>query len=594
MDQLRLLYENKGASIIFGNCANLVYLYSTDIMLLQRISAMCGLYSDELTGAKHPLMSMDHLRYLNKDKGEVLLLLERARPFVGYLPDISAYPVSPTQHVNVCERERQTLNPIDFQEIVNKQKRELMEKKMAEENGKSKSDEVLPFGCEPGEMELSVVDLNKDEMNGREKKGTPIIPPEDIDRMIAEIDRKIAQLEEEERLENDQKMKRLNFNGVMQDEKGNRFIRFRDGHIETPKTVEEMEKAIDRRIAEIELDKRIEKKREQIHKKSNSKGKNANSRKNKHELRVITMCSSSVVRLRGEHVDLCTFRRDTEAILKYTEWVNNPDFNCFIGKNNAVAGYEEEEKWAKSERGFIFNITDKDGLLLGNATIKQHNRNAFLGILIGESEHWNKGYGTETIKLMLEYCFDELNCHRVGLTLNSENSRAKHCYEKAGLKECGRDHESLWSHGHWQDLVRMEILEQDFRRLCVRRSNEEATLAEVIAESFMHSDGKDFAIEDYLDDMPAVRASVDEILDCIGSYDGILDLYVKLFTDFASLLNDNEKNMLKRKYEQNFDLPLPCRATDEVSDMSEDTEESEQTKADRAKLYEMLLKAPFE
>ena len=285
MDQLRLLYENKGASIIFGNCANLVYLYSTDIMLLQRISAMCGLYSDELTGAKHPLMSMDHLRYLNKDKGEVLLLLERARPFVGYLPDISEYPVSPTQHVNVCERERQTLNPIDFQEIVNKQKRELMEKKMAEENGKSKSDEVLPFGCEPGEMELSVVDLNKDEMNGREKKGTPIIPPEDIDRMIAEIDRKIAQLEEEERLENDQKMKRLNFNGVMQDEKGNRFIRFRDGHIETPKTVEEMEKAIDRRIAEIELDKRIEKKREQIHKKSNSKGKNANSRKNKHELK---------------------------------------------------------------------------------------------------------------------------------------------------------------------------------------------------------------------------------------------------------------------------------------------------------------------
>lgn len=40
MDQLRLLYENKGASIIFGNCANLVYLYSTDIMLLQRISAI--------------------------------------------------------------------------------------------------------------------------------------------------------------------------------------------------------------------------------------------------------------------------------------------------------------------------------------------------------------------------------------------------------------------------------------------------------------------------------------------------------------------------------------------------------------------------
>jgi hypothetical protein len=192
MEQLNLLYGDKGASIIFGNCANIVYLYSTDIKLLQRISAMCGLYSDELTGARHPLMSMDHLRYLNKDKGEVLLLLERARPFVGYLPDISAYPVSPTQHVNVSERKRQTLTPIDFQEIVNKQKRELMAEKRAEDERKE-----------------------------------PVIPPEDIDKMIAEIDRKIAELEEEER---------------------------------------------------------EEKKRAQIHKKSNSKGKNANSRKNKHEL----------------------------------------------------------------------------------------------------------------------------------------------------------------------------------------------------------------------------------------------------------------------------------------------------------------------
>ena len=216
MEQLNLLYGDKGASIIFGNCANIVYLYSTDIKLLQRISAMCGLYSDELTGARHPLMSMDHLRYLNKDKGEVLLLLERARPFVGYLPDISAYPVSPTQHVNVSERKRQTLTPIDFQEIVNKQKRELMEKVKTEKKGKSDSDdEVLLFGYEP-------------ERKANSKHNHPFIPDEDIDKMIAEIDRKIAELEEEER---------------------------------------------------------EEKKRAQIHKKSNSKGKNANSRKNKHELK---------------------------------------------------------------------------------------------------------------------------------------------------------------------------------------------------------------------------------------------------------------------------------------------------------------------
>lgn len=208
MEQLNLLYGDKGASIIFGNCANIVYLYSTDIKLLQRISAMCGLYSDELTGARHPLMSMDHLRYLNKDKGEVLLLLERARPFVGYLPDISAYPVSPTQHVNVSERKRQTLTPIDFQEIVNKQKRELMEKEKTEKKGKSDSDdEVLPFGYEP-------------ERKANSKHNHLFVPDEDIDKMKAEIDRKIAELKEEERVENEQKMKRMNFDGGIRDGKG--------------------------------------------------------------------------------------------------------------------------------------------------------------------------------------------------------------------------------------------------------------------------------------------------------------------------------------------------------------------------------------
>lgn len=66
----------------------------------------------------------------------------------------------------MSERKRQTLTPIDFQEIVNKQKREQMAEKRAED-----------------------------------ERNEPVIPSEDIDKMIAEIDRKIAELEEEEREE---------------------------------------------------------------------------------------------------------------------------------------------------------------------------------------------------------------------------------------------------------------------------------------------------------------------------------------------------------------------------------------------------------
>ena len=77
-----------------------------------------------------------------------------------------------------------------------------------EKKGKSDSDdEVLLFGYEP-------------ERKANSKHNHPFIPDEDIDKMIAEIDRKIAELEEEERVENEQKMKRMNFDGGIRDGKG--------------------------------------------------------------------------------------------------------------------------------------------------------------------------------------------------------------------------------------------------------------------------------------------------------------------------------------------------------------------------------------
>jgi RimJ/RimL family protein N-acetyltransferase len=36
------------------------------------------------------------------------------------------------------------------------------------------------------------------------------------------------------------------------------------------------------------------------------------------------------------------------------------------------------------------------------------NRHAFLGIMIGEVEHQGKGYGTEAVRLVLDYGFNTL------------------------------------------------------------------------------------------------------------------------------------------------------------------------------------------
>lgn len=84
--QLSAKYGNENAQTIKGNCTNWAFLTSRELPLLQEISDLCGKNED---GA--PLITTTQLQRLNKEKGEVLLLLDRHYPFIAHLPDISEY-----------------------------------------------------------------------------------------------------------------------------------------------------------------------------------------------------------------------------------------------------------------------------------------------------------------------------------------------------------------------------------------------------------------------------------------------------------------------------------------------------------------------
>lgn len=127
MKQLNLLYGKELADVILGNCANILYFYSNDIELLKYISELCGSYEDE-NGKTRPLMTIEHLRCLDKDSGECLMLLDHKKPYVSYLPDISQYKLMILRNTaSIKEREKQEISKFDFrayvaQEIKNRQK----------------------------------------------------------------------------------------------------------------------------------------------------------------------------------------------------------------------------------------------------------------------------------------------------------------------------------------------------------------------------------------------------------------------------------------------------------------------------------------
>ncbi|TPG88166.1 N-acetyltransferase [Brevibacillus laterosporus] len=94
--------------------------------------------------------------------------------------------------------------------------------------------------------------------------------------------------------------------------------------------------------------------------------------------------------------------------------------------------------------------------------IDYKNRNAECIIDIGEKAYWGKGYGTEALKLLLDYAFLELNLHRVSLRVFSFNKKAIALYERMGFKHEGILREYIFRDGKWSDVFHMGILQREY------------------------------------------------------------------------------------------------------------------------------------
>jgi len=94
--------------------------------------------------------------------------------------------------------------------------------------------------------------------------------------------------------------------------------------------------------------------------------------------------------------------------------------------------------------------------------IDYKNRNAECIIDIGEKEYWGKSYGSEGLKLLLDYVFYEMNLHRVSLKVFSFNDRAIRLYTKIGFQQEGSSRQCLFRDGQWHDIILMGLLQNEY------------------------------------------------------------------------------------------------------------------------------------
>jgi len=83
-----------------------------------------------------------------------------------------------------------------------------------------------------------------------------------------------------------------------------------------------------------------------------------------------------------------------------------------------------------------FAIETLDGKHIGNCGyyhIDKAQGEVELGIMIGNRDYWDKGFGTDTITILLNYIFRQTGFKRIYLKTLEGNIRAQRCFKKCGF-----------------------------------------------------------------------------------------------------------------------------------------------------------------
>jgi [ribosomal protein S5]-alanine N-acetyltransferase len=173
--------------------------------------------------------------------------------------------------------------------------------------------------------------------------------------------------------------------------------------------------------------------------------------------------------------------------LEYREFTEN-DFNLFysVFSNEHVMKYAYLDKFSCEEdlfpnfmnllknnstsenrKAFEFGVfLSSNNNFIGFADIEVRNMNDFggcgeIGYFILQS-FWGNGYGSEIADSLIEFCFKQLNMHRVSAKCNSNNLQSEKFMKKAGMIKEGEFRKIRFKNNQWENEQNYSILIEEW------------------------------------------------------------------------------------------------------------------------------------
>lgn len=152
-------------------------------------------------------------------------------------------------------------------------------------------------------------------------------------------------------------------------------------------------------------------------------------------------------------------KSDLDRSLK---WLTDPLVNKYLSHNFRDLTASQEEQWfdyiKDSHQDMVFAVLDSTTENhIGNCALHKidyRKKTCEMGIVIGEKDYWDRGYGTDAVKVLVGFAIENLKLLKVWLNVYTYNHRAIKVYENCGFKlvrVLKRNH--LYNGKYWDTLV---------------------------------------------------------------------------------------------------------------------------------------------
>lgn len=180
----------------------------------------------------------------------------------------------------------------------------------------------------------------------------------------------------------------------------------------------------------------------------------------------------SRVRIRNSRGDKIRLRPLQEDDLpRLAAWWNDPAWmvlqQAAVFPTPEASTVEMFRNWSRNDnpRGFSYSIEEiESGKLLGHVAVWGVDpvvRAGTLGIMIG-GEFVEHGFGTDTMRVVLRYAFEELGLNKIELNVWEFNTRALRTYERVGFVVEGTRRAAAFHAGKFWSQIHMGILRSEY------------------------------------------------------------------------------------------------------------------------------------